>query len=699
MKAFTALLSRGGDALGGLVLVAILSLALLPLPAVLLDLLLGLGLCLSLLVFLVAVFVERPLDFSAFPSVLVLVTMLRLSLNIASTRMILLRGGEGHDAAGKVIRAFGDLAVGGNFVVGAVVFLILVLVNFIVITKGADRISEVAARFTLDSLPGKQMAIDSDLVAGLLTEAQAKERRKTIQAEAEFHGAMDGASKFVRGDAVAGLVIVAINIFAGIVIGVGQHDLSFAESARTYSLLSIGDGLVSQLPALLVSTGAALLVTRDSSGHSLMPSVHAQLFGHPKATTAVAVVLGTLALVPGMPHLAFAGLAIGAGLLGRKKPQPLVPTDEAGPRSSRPGDPPTTPAIKDPTAQKEEIEALLPLDLLALEIGVELVPLVDRQGSAELLSRIAAVRKQLALEFGFIIPPVHIRDDLRLPPGAYRLLVSGVAVGEGEVRVGRMLAIDPEGSVAASLGGERVIEPSFGLPAAWISTAARDEAQRRGCTVVDPSTVVATHLTELVRRHASELLGRREAQELVELAGKQDAKVVEELLPHLMSLGEVIKVLRNLLAERVSVRDVRSILECLADHAQSVKDPNELTELVRQRLARQITAQHKSPQGELMAYLLDPTAEELLLPGRHADANTLSKLAHALAQAAREAVDADHSPVVLVAPEIRRPLAAIAKRHIPGLFVLSFRELDSQVPLKTLGLVRIDGTKPAGALS
>ncbi len=667
-----------GDAAGGVLVIGVVALAVVPLPAGALDMLLAANLCLSVLVFLVAIYVDRPLEFSAFPSVLLLATLFRLSLNLASTRIILLHGGDGGHAAGKVIQAFGEFAVGGNFVVGAVVFLILVIVNFIVITKGADRISEVAARFTLDSMPGKQMAIDADLGAGLINEKDARERRRAIEQEAEFHGAMDGASKFVRGDAIAGLLIVAINIVGGIIIGVAQAGLSLGDAAHTFSILSIGDGLVSQIPALLISTGSALLVTRDSSGKALGPSLAVQLFSRPRPAGLAAGVLGGLALVPGMPHVAFLALAGATGAIAlRARRNVDAPARAHEPSRDKPAD--------GPQAQKAEIESLLPVELLSLDVGLDLLPLVDGARNGELLGRIGSLRKQMALELGFIVPPVHVRDDLRLRPTSYKVLISGAKVAGGEVRMGKLLAIDPAGRAIAQVPGDAVKEPTFGLPAKWIVAADRSRAEAAGATVVDPSAVVATHLTEVVRRHAAELLGRRETQELLDVAAKQNAKVVEELIPHLMSTGDVIKVLRNLLAEGVSIRDARTILETLADHAALVKEPGELTELCRQRLGRQITLQHVNEVGELRALVLDPRAEEIFR-GRP-DAGALSRVTAALEDAARRATADDQPALVVCAPDVRRAVAAVALRHVPGLTILSYREVDPAVPLVTRGVV------------
>ena len=664
-------------------LVGVLSVMVLPLPAILMDLLLAFSLCVAVLTFLVAIYIEKPLEFSSFPSVLLFVTLFRLALNVASTRLILSNGDQGPDAAGGVIKAFGTFVVGGNYVVGAVVFLILVIVNFIVITKGAERISEVGARFTLDSMPGKQMAIDADLGAGLITEAQARQRRRAIEREAEFHGAMDGASKFVRGDAIAGILIVGINIIGGIVIGVAQRELSFGDAAASYTILSIGDGLVSQIPALLVSTGAALLMTRNSDA-GLGQSLTSQLLSRRRPLAVAAGVLGTIGLIPGMPHFAFFALAALAGFgASRATRISLVPTDDGARPESR-----TDGSAEAPEAQRVEIEELLPLDLLSLEVGLDLLPMVDADRGGELLSRIASLRKQIATDLGVVVPPVHVRDDLRMRPGAYRVLISGVPVADGEVRVGRMLAIDPGGDGTRGIQGETVREPTFGLPAKWIAANERARAEAGGCTVVDASAVVATHITEVIRRNASDLLGRREAQELIDVAAKKNSKVVEELIPHLLSLGDVIKVLRLLLSENVSIRDLRSILEALADHAGQTKEPGELTEFVRQRLARRITKDNLADSGELRALVLDPTTADLFRDdGRTKDPRALSRVAANLEAKTRSLIERDEPPVIVVEPDIRRAVAAVAGRHVPGLIVMSYREVDPSVPFVTRGVI------------
>ena len=672
-------------------LVGVLAIALAPLPPTLFDLLIGVSLCISALTFLVAFYVEKPTQFSAFPSLLLFTTLFRLALNVASTRLILT--GEDKHAAGAVIAAFGEFVIGGNFVVGAVVFLILVLVNFIVITKGAERISEVSARFTLDSMPGKQMAIDADLGAGMITEKEARARRKAVQADADFHGAMDGASKFVRGDAIAGLIVLAINVVGGIIIGVAQKGMSVGNAAQTYTVLSIGDGLIAQIPALLTSTGAALLTTRGEDS-SLGKSLGGQLFTRKKPLQVASALLVVIGLLPGMPHVIFIGLAGVVFWASRKAKDAPVTSDEdsstipaRGKQDASPANPLAPTSEK---AHREDLEATLPVELLTLEVGLDLLGMVDARVGGELLSRITATRKQLALDLGIIIPPVHIRDDLRMRPGAYRLLISGVEIAAGEIQAHRYLAIDPTGSALDHLPGVATTEPTFGLPAKWLLSSDRTRAEAAGCTVVDGAAVIATHITEILRRNGHELLGRREAQELLDIAAKHNAKVVEELIPHLMSVGQVIQVLRNLLREGVSVRDMRSILEALADHAHAIKNPDDLTEAVRQRLARRLTRAQMSSDGALRPIVLDPRAEALLRDGTARSARGLSKLTEDLASKARDCAMRDEPPIVVVAPDLRRAVAGIASRHVPGLAVMSYREVDPTIPFITRSVITAD---------
>jgi flagellar biosynthesis protein FlhA len=673
-------------------LVGILAVLMAPLPSFVFDILIGLSLCIAALTFLVAFYVEKPTEFSAFPSLLLFVTLFRLALNVASTRLILT--GDDKHAAGEVIAAFGEFVIRGNFVVGAVVFLILVIVNFVVITKGAERISEVSARFTLDSMPGKQMAIDADLGAGLINEKEARERRLAISREADFHGAMDGASKFVRGDAVAGLLVLAINVVGGIIIGVAQKGMSFGAAAQTYTVLSIGDGLVAQVPALLVSTGAALLTTRGDDAE-LGNALRDQLLARKRPLIVTGAMLGAIGLLPGMPHMLFAGLGglayMGARRLGSSSTSASAsPTTAGGPQpapTGRAGEAPRVSLIPDERAHRGEVEAALPVDLLGLEVGLDLLGLVDAARGGELLSRVSSLRKQLALELGVIVPPLHIRDDLRLKPGGYRVLLSGITIAEADVHVHRLLAIDPSGGALRALPGEATTEPTFGLPAKWIDPGTRARAEAAGCTVVDAAAVIATHLTELLRRNAHELLGRREAQELLDLAAKQNQKVVEELIPHLMSAGGVIQVLRNLLREGVSIRDMRTILEALADHAGTMKNPDDLTEVVRQRLARRRTPTLLASDGALRPLVLDPRAEQMFRDGSGRNARVLSKLTDDLANKCKEIAMRDEPPLLVVAPDLRRTLAGIAARHIPGLAVMSYREVDPTVPFVTRGVI------------
>ncbi len=668
-------------------LIGVLGIAVAPLPPVLFDLMLGLAMCISALTFLVAFYVDKPTDFSAFPTLLLFVTLFRLALNVASTRLILTHGGEDDHAAGAVIAAFGNFAIGGDFVVGAIIFMILVVVNFIVITKGAERISEVAARFTLDSMPGKQMAIDADLGSGMINEHEARERRGEIQKEADFHGAMDGASKFVRGDAIAGLLILAINVIGGIIVGVTRRDMSLGEAASTFAVLSIGDGLVSQIPALLVSTGSAVLITR---GHNreLGSAITSQLTRQRRPLMVTAALIGVLGLLPGMPHLLFLALAGFIGWRAVRSDRDRILSEQAPANAGLLAGGPGKPHAADPgTASRAELESALPVELLAMEVGLDLLNLVDAGRGGELLRRIASLRKQVAGDLGVLVPPIHIRDDLRMAPGGYRILLSGVVLAEGNVHVHRLLALDPTGSATNGISGETVTEPTFGLPAKWVLPSERARAEAAGCTVVDSAAVIATHLAELVRRNAHELLGRREVQELLDVAGKTDGKVIEELIPHLLSVGDVIKVLRNLLREGVSIRDLRSILEALADHAAAVKHPDELTEMVRQRLARRITRANLANDGSLRPLVLDPRAEALFRDQHPRNARPLSRLTDDLAASARDLTRNDEMPVLVVAPDIRRIVAGVAARHVPGLAVMSYREVDATVPFVTRGVV------------
>lgn len=662
-----------------LIIVAVM---VLPLPRFLMDLGLSLSVCLSLVTFLVAIYLQDPLELSVFPTLVLIASMGRLSLNIASTRLILLNGQDGPGAAGSVIQSFGQFVIGGNYAVGIVLFLILIVINFVVITKGAGRVAEVAARFTLDAMPGKQMAIDADLAAGFISDTQARQRRERIQEEASFHGAMDGASKFVRGDAVAGLVITAINIVGGIAIGAGQHNLAIGEALGTYTILTVGDGLVSQIPALLMSTAAGLVVTRVAGEKDLSGALIGQLGRYKRPLIIAAIFLAVLGLMPGMPTITL--FLVGAGLVA------ITMFKKAKTKGDTPEESSTLPTEEN---EREMMERLLPIDLLELQIGYELVGLVDNSKEGDLLKRISGIRRQFATEMGIIVPPVHVRDNLELAPNEYRMLLLGNEIGRGSIRPGQYLAMDP-GSVVAPIEGEETIEPAFGLPARWIISNDRAAAEARGYTVVDAATVVATHISELMRKNAHELVGRREVQEILDIFSKTHQSLVEELIPTLLPLGEVIKVLRNLLAEGISVRDMRTILETLADYANQTKDPDILTELVRARMAKYLTARVLADDGKVHALILDPQLEQGLRDALQQGGGTASfdgfaipRVLGALEQAMGQVGALAAVPVMLVGPDLRPHMAAFSGRHVPGLSVYSYREIEPNTPIQTLAVV------------
>jgi flagellar biosynthesis protein FlhA len=664
------LTGQRGSALVPLILVGIVALMVVPLPPILLDLLIAASIALSLALLLVAIHLERPLDLSVFPTLVLFGTLLRLSLNVATTRLILLHGGEGAEAAGAIIRAFGEFVVGGNYVVGATIFILLVVINFVVITKGAGRVAEVSARFTLDAMPGKQMSIDADLAAGAITQDQARTRRREVEQESDFFGAMDGASKFVRGDAIAALVMTGINIVVGFVVGVLQNGMEPLRAASTYTILTVGDGLASQIPGLLMSTAAAVVVTRASAGGTISQALVAQLGRSSIALYTTGALVGSMALVPGMPFVPFALLGGLLAFAGRAAATAKLETTV----SDKPADAPPT--------EREQIEQLMQLDLLALEVGYDLVTLVETGGA--LLERIGAIRKNLALELGVIIPPLQIRDNLQLKPGQYRVLLSDTPIATGELRPTRWLAMDPTGSLP-DVGGEKTTEPAFGLPARWIAGHERDRAEALGYTVVDPATVAATHLTEALRQHAHELLGRSEAQELLDLFAKRESRLVDEVVPNVLSIGEVIQVLRMLLGEAVAIRDLRTILEALADHGKAVKDPAQLADLVRERLSRQITSRFKDGDGRVAALVLDPRLEEAFRKGL--DAAAAQRLLGSLDQSARAFAQVSTPPALVCAPDIRRQVAQFLARRVPGLSVLSYREIDPRTTVRSLGIV------------
>ncbi|AJF00853.2 flagellar biosynthesis protein FlhA [Pandoraea apista] len=667
-------------------IIMILGMMILPLPPFILDLLFTFNIALAVMVLLVSMYTQKPLDFAAFPSVLLFSTLLRLSLNVASTRVVLLEGHTGPDAAGKVIEAFGHFLVGGNYAVGIVVFIILVVINFMVITKGAGRIAEVGARFTLDAMPGKQMAIDADLNAGLIGEEEARKRRSVIAQEADFYGSMDGASKFVRGDAVAGLLIMVINIVGGLIVGVVQHGLDIGLAAKNYTLLTIGDGLVAQIPALVISTAAGVVVSRVATDEDVGQQVVSQLFSNPRVLGITAAILGLMGLIPGMPHFAFLLLAIGLGALARWQ---FRKAEAAKQQATRP-----TPVAA--TAPAEVAEAswddVALVDPLGLEVGYRLIPLVDRNQDGELLKRIKGIRKKFAQEIGFLAPVVHIRDNLELRPNQYRITLKGVIIGEGEAYPGQLLAIDP-GQVTAPLQGTPTRDPAFGLPAIWIDVGQRDQAQAYGYTVVDAGTVVATHLNHLINAHSHELLGRQEVQQLIERIGKDAPKLIEDLVPKTIALTTLQKVLQNLLEERVPIRDMRTIIDTIAEHGARVQDPHDLTALVRLSLGRAITQSVFPGSGDLEVVGLDANLERILTQALSAGGGTGLEpgLADTLLRETQAAVARQERqglpPVLLVQHPLRSLLSRFLRRSLPQLKVLSYAEVPDTRNVKMTALI------------
>jgi len=683
----TVRVGRNGDALMGIGVVGILLLMIIPIPNMLLDLLLAFSLSSALVILFVAMHTVRPVEFSVFPSILLIVTLFRLSLNIATTRSILLNGSTGINAAGAVIETFGNLVIGSNYAVGLVVFVILVVINFVVITKGAGRIAEVSARFMLDAMPGKQMSIDADLNAGMIDEKEARKRREAISREADFYGAMDGASKFVRGDAIAAILISLVNIVGGLVIGVLQQGMDIASAAETYTLLSIGDGLVGQIPGLIISTAAGIVVSRAASESNLGTDVTRQMLIHPRALIGASGVILIFALIPGMPHLAFLFLAGGIAFIGYSA---LQKVEEQKARALEP----KTEALKAP----EDEDWLVPLDLMELNVGYGLIPLVDQAQGGELLKRISAIRKQLALELGFVVPPIHIRDNLQIKPNEYIIAVKGIEISRGEVLPNHFLAMDPSGNGRQGFEGIPTKEPCFGLNALWITEKVKERAQIEGHTVVDVPSVIATHLTETVRNHAHELLGRQEVQQILDKIGKENPKVIEELIPNLLTLGGVVKVLGNLLKERVPIRDIRTILETLADAAGSIKDSDQLTGHCRQALARTITKQYQNADGNLMVISIDPHLDQAIAEAIHPkgkeeafaiDPMLSQQIMIQIRRASERVASQGHHPVILCSPAIRVHLRRMVERFIPNLVVLSSNEISSLVKLQSLETVRL----------
>lgn len=679
---------RSMPAIGAPVMVlAALAMVVLPMPAFLLDLFFTFNIALSLVVLLVTVYTRRPLDFAAFPTVLLIATLLRLALNVASTRVVLLYGHEGPGAAGNVIEAFGNVVIGGNYAVGLVVFLILMIINFMVVTKGAGRISEVSARFTLDALPGKQMAIDADLNAGLIDQEQARVRRFEVTKEADFYGSMDGASKFVKGDAIAGILILFINIIGGLSIGMIQYNLGFKEAIEIYILLTIGDGLVAQIPSLLLSIGAAIMVTRQNTDEDMGQQVIFQLFDNPKALTITAGILFVMGIVPGMPHFAFLFLALlasGAAYWLHRKQKTKAENKNLPAKSD----------VETPTQRELSWDDVQPVDVIGLEVGYRLIPLVDKDQGGELLERVKGVRKKLSQDFGFLIPPVHIRDNLELTPNSYRITLMGVAVGEAEIRPDQELAINP-GQVYGMIDGERTRDPAFGLDAVWIREDQREHAQALGYTVVDSSTVLATHLSQLLTNNAAQLLGHEEVQNLLEMLSRSAPKLVENFVPDQLSLGVVVKVLQNLLHEAIPIRDIRTIVQTLSEYASKSQEPDILTAAVRISLKRLIVQEINGVEPELPVIILIPELEQILHQTMQAsggesagiEPGLAERLQMALSHATQEQELKGEPAVLLTSGVLRSTLAKFVKNTIPNLRVLSYQEIPDEKQIRIVQAV------------
>ncbi|MFP5304846.1 MAG: flagellar biosynthesis protein FlhA [Gammaproteobacteria bacterium] len=673
-------LSRNGLA-APVLLLTVLAMMVVPLSPAVLDLMFTMNITLSITILLAVIYVLRPLDFNSFPTVLLFATLLRLALNVASTRVVLLNGQHGPGAAGRVIEAFGEFVIGGNYAVGLIVFVILTIVNFMVVTKGAERVSEVSARFVLDALPGRQMAIDADLNAGILARDEAKARREEVRAEADFYGAMDGASKFVRGDALAGILILLINIAGGLLIGTLQHEMAFADAARTYTLLTIGDGLVAQVPALLLSTAVAVLVTRMSRQADMSSQVVSQLFSQPRVLAVTGGLLGLVGMIPGMPNLAFLLLALVCGgaawLIARRARAAAAEPAQEAPQPQAPAE-----------LSWEDVPGE---DVLGLEVGYRLIPLVDARQGGELMARIKGVRKKLTQELGFPVAPVHIRDNLQLQPSGYRLLLHGVPVAEGQVYPDRELALNP-GRVFGAVDGIATKDPAFGLEAVWVERAAREHAQSMGYTVVDCPTVIATHLSHVIKTHAHELLGHDEAQALLNQLAKQAPKLVEDLVPKLLPLSVFVKVLQSLLAERVPIRNLRVIAETLAEHGARSQDPVVLSGLVRVALGRQIVQEINGLEPELPVLTLSAPLEQVLQDslksgGAAIEPGLAERMHRSLAEQTQRQETQGQPAVLLVPPALRPLLARFTRQTIPGLHVLAYDEVPDSKRLRMVGAV------------
>ncbi len=683
------MVAKNSDLLMAVAVIGILIFMVMPLPTFLLDLLLSFSITFSLIILLSSMYVPRPLDLSAFPSILLLATLFRLSLNVASTRIILLHGQEGTLAAGKVIQSFGGFVVGGNYLVGIIVFLILVAINFMVITKGAGRIAEVAARFTLDAMPGKQMSIDADLNAGLITEQEARERRDLIAQEAEYYGAMDGANKFVRGDAVAGIVITLINIIGGLAIGIFQNDMSFIDAAQNYTLLTIGDGLVSQVPALIISTAAGVIVTRAGADSSLGEEVTSQIFIQPKAIAVAAGVLFGFGLVPGLPTVPFMVLALLSGGLAYSIFQSIKESVKAEEEIK---------IQEEKALPTDQFDALPPLDTLAIEVGYGLIPLVDIEQDGQLLDRIKSLRRQIARELGVIVAPVHIQDNMQLKAGEYSILLKGNEVAKGELMTNYYLAMNPN-AIEEKIDGIPTQEPTYGLPALWIKEDVKEHALTKGFTVVDLATVLTTHLSEIVKQHCHEMLGRQDVQQLLDSLKETHPKVVEELVPNLLPLGGVVRVLQNLLREQVPIRDLLEICETLADWAPVTKDLDILTEHVRHALARTTTKMYQTPEGNIAAITLGHSLESAITGALQQtdhgtflslDPHIAQQMMNSLAESLEKLSSLHYQPVVMCSAQIRYHVKRLIDRFMPRVAVLSYDEILSNIEIQSLDVLELN---------
>ena len=676
--------ARSSSAMIAMGVIAILMVMIIPIPTFLLDILLSFSIAISIIILLMSMYVLKPLQFSVFPSILLMVTLLRLSLNVASTRLILLHGSEGTSAAGQVIQAFGTFVVGGNYVVGLIVFLVLVLINFVVITKGATRVAEVSARFTLDAMPGKQMSIDADLNAGLISDTDARRRRVEIEQEANFYGAMDGASKFVRGDAIAGILIVLVNIIGGLIIGVLQMGMPVVDAARNYTLLTVGDGLVTQVPALIVSTAAGILVTRTATSTELGDEVKAQVFTQPRAIATAALMLFVFALIPGMPKISFFIVAAIIGFVAYRVVKNIAQKklDEEAQEKEIP-----------PTA--EPVDAIAPLDAMGLEVGYTLIPLVDATQGGELLQRIKALRRQLATEMGFIMPAIHIRDNLKLKPDEYSVLLKGVEVAGGSVMMGHHLVISTDDKTM-KIKGIPTKEPAFGLPAMWVTDREKDAIMAKGYVVVDPATVMTTHLTELTKTYADELMGRQEVQSLVDNLEQLYPRVVKEIVPKVVPINLLHRVLQRLLRERISIRDLLTIIETMGEYVAMTKNADILTGYVRQALGRAITRQYQDKEGNITVMIMSPDIEDKISRSvshtEHesfvsADPNLVKKMVASLQKMVSAFASSGLQPIVLCSPNTRIHFRKILEKFYPNVVILAHNEISREANIKSMGMV------------